>query len=181
MIIARDNYLEANTFDALIDYCKSDFQIVKMGEKEFSVLETPKDLLPLLEVEGHNLILSFIRSAHENFDTDLRIHADHIIEGKKAVLASVLYIEVKDSGTAFYSHKQYGSILPVTVSNEEFDRLIIEDSNDESKWIMTDFISGVPNRLLMYDANMFHSKYPKVIKNGVRKVLVNFYERAEMP
>lgn len=181
MILVQDDYLKIDTFNSLKEYCTSDFQIVKVGEKNFSVLETPKDLLPLLEVKGHNLILSFIRSADKNFDTDLRIHADHIIEGKKAVLASVLYIDVKDSGTAFYSHREYGRLLPVTVSNEEFDRLIIEDSNNESKWVMTDFISGVPNRLLIYDANMFHSKYPKVIKNGVRKVLVNFYERAETP
>lgn len=181
MIIAQDNYLETSTFDALKEYCKSDFEIVKMGEKDFSVLQTPKDLLPLLKVEGHDLILSFIRSAHKDFDTDLRIHADHIINGDKAVLASVLYIgddDITPNGTAFYTHTKYGRQLPSDVSKEEFDRMIVEDSNDISKWVMTDFISAVPNRLLMYDANMFHSKYPKKIEKGVRKVLVNFYRKS---
>jgi len=180
MIYVIDNFFTPENFKFLQEYCKQDFTIQDVGGKSFSTLPTPQEILPLLSIDGHKLILSFIRSAYKGFDTDARIHSDGIIMGEKTVLATVIYLNdpkgVTPNGTAFFRHSKYGLSLP-DVTNEEFDRLITEDSNDESKWEQTDFISAVPNRLLAYSANYFHAKYPKEITEGIRKVLVAFFAK----
>lgn len=179
-----DQFLPEAAFEDLQNYCyEEDFQIVKHGDKEFSVLPTPKYLHEFLQIPGHELILTFIRSARVDFDTDARIHADNIIEGKKTALASVLYINpegtVSKNGTAFWKHHKHGYELPQDVSNEEFDRLITEDSNDLSKWEQLDIIYARPNRHLLYNSNHFHSKYPSQIEEGTRIVLVCFYSKKQ--
>lgn len=137
----------------------------------------------MLQVEGHEMILSFIRKAYKGFDNEIRIHADNIISGSKTSLAAVLYINDPDgvtpNGTSFWKHTDYGYQLPENISNEEFDRLITEDSNNLSKWSKTDFISAIPNRLLLYNSNYFHSKYPAEIEAGERIVAVAFYKKTE--
>ncbi len=179
MIFVQDNYLPTEVFKQLQDYCLNNkFEIVKVGEKEFSVLEPPKDILNYFQAEGYELIFSFIRSAHKDFDTDYRIHADNIIQGRKTKMASVLYInndDVSPNGTAFYKHHKHGLMLPESCTEEEFDRLLEEDTNDLSKWEEMGYIRAVPNRLLMYDANYFHAKHPNKIEKGIRVVLVLFY------
>lgn len=178
-----ENFLSETVFNQLQEYCKlNEFEIVKAREKEFSILETPNFVMDFLEIEGYDLILTFIRSAKKDFDTDARIHADNIIMGEKTALASVLYInpegEVSENGTAFWKHHQYGEELPDTISNQEFDRLLIEDSNNLSKWQHVETVFSKPNRQLLYNSNLFHSKYPKVIEEGIRMVLVCFYSKA---
>lgn len=180
MIQIIDNYFDEKSFQTIKEYCKKDFKIIKLGEKEFSVLETPDIIIPALQINGFKLITTFIRSAYKGFDNEHRIHADNVIEGYKTDLASVFYIsgdEVCDNGTAFFKHHKYGRELPKDVTNQEFDRLIKEDSNDMSKWEMQDFVKGIPNRMVMYSSNIFHSKFPDEIDRGVRKVMVNFYSK----
>jgi len=179
-----DNFLPQQAFKDLQQHCRvNNFEIVKLGEKEFSVLETPNPLLEFFKIPGHQLVLTFIRSAKNDFDTDLRIHADNIINGHKTALASVLYInekgEVPPNGTMFWIHKTHGDQLDKSVSNEEFDRLITEDSNDLSKWEESDIIYAKPNRQLLYNSNYFHSKWPAKIEKGERKVLVCFYSKID--
>jgi len=180
MITIHDNFLGQHAFDWLQEYCKQDFNIVTVGDKQFSVLETPKEVIASLQIPNHEIILSFIRNAYCDFDTDWRIHADNIIQGEKSKLASVLYINkprgVTENGTAFWEHKTCGLSLPSNISNEDFDRLLLEDSDDLSKWKQKDFIANVPNRFLTYDSNYFHSKFPNKIENGTRIVLVTFYK-----
>lgn len=181
MIQIRNDFLPKDKFDILQLYTKvNEFKITKAGDKEFSTLDTPQFVLPYLRVPGHEIILTFIRNAYKGFDDELRIHADHIIAGHKTQLASVLYINdpenVTPNGTAFWKHHEHGYKLHPDTSPEEFDRLLTEDSNDESKWLKTDFISNVPNRFLLYDSNLFHSKHPKEITEGTRIVLVIFYK-----
>lgn len=180
MIKVQDNYLPDPLFQKLQDYCyQNDFERVQAGEKEFEILKVPPEILPYLEIEGYEINLSFIRRAHKDFDTDWRIHADNIINGKKTLLASVLYINkaegVSENGTAMWIHEKYGTHLPDAASNEEFDRLLLEDSNDLSKWKKREYIKNEPNRLLTYSATIFHSKYPHIIELGERIVLVAFY------
>lgn len=183
MIKIQDNYLPGKTKKKLYDFIDSnEFQLIKLGEKEFSYIETPSFMFPFLEEKDHDLILSFIRRAYKGFDNDLRIHADNIINGFKTSKAKVLYLtgnEVGLNGTCFYSHNIHGRILPKDVSNEEFDRILTEDSNDESKWTSIDFVQAKKNRLLTYNSNYFHSKYPKEIEQGQRIVLVAFYKEKD--
>lgn len=184
MIKVIDNYLPKEVFDGLENYTSiSDFEIVDGGNKLFSALETPSYMYPYLMQDGYSIVFSFIRSAYDGFDEELRIHADNIINGHRVAIASVLYINypkgVTKNGTAFYSHKHYGYRLPSNCSEEEYNEIILLDANDKSMWTKTDYISSKPNRLLVYDANYFHSKYPSKIKQGIRKVLVTFYIKNE--
>lgn len=179
-MIVTNNFLPIQAFKDLQFYCdNNDFQTVKAGDKEFSVLQTPQSLIEFFKIPGHELVLTFIRSARINFDTELRIHADNIINGHKTVLASVLYIneeeEVSTNGTVFWKHHTHGYELESTVSEKEFNRLITEDSNDYEKWEQKDMVYARPNRQLLYNSNQFHSKWPPVINKGERKVLVCFY------
>jgi hypothetical protein len=180
MIKVTDNFLPKKAFEDLQNYCNSnEFKTIQAGEKEFLVLDTPRDLLDFLIIEDHNLVLTFIRKAHRNFDTDWRIHADNIINGYKTELASVLYINKKETenGTAFWIHDKYGKKLPKDIEPKEFDRLITEDANNLEKWTMDSVIGNQENRLLTYTSNYFHSKFPNKIEEGERIVLVCFYEK----
>ena len=178
-----DDFLPKETFKKLQKYCEGKFTIVNAGDKQFSVLPLPEFITQFLEIDGYVRIFSFIRSAYKDFDNEYRIHADNIILGEKVSVASVLYINnsegVTKNGTAFYEHYLHGKELSECVSNEEFNRLLLEDSNDLSKWKITDYIESKPNRLLKYNANKFHSKLPKSIEIGTRIVLASFYKKID--
>ncbi|WP_286399309.1 hypothetical protein [Myroides odoratimimus] len=181
MIHIENNFLPQELFEELQNYClNTPFERVKLGEKEFDFLRVPDNILPYLKEENHELIVTFIRRALPDFDTDLRIHADNIIQGEKTALAKVLYINPKGNtsknGTAFWEHHTHGEELPEDVTNEEFDRLITEDSNDLSKWNFKKVFYSEPNKMVRYKANLFHSKYPAKITTGERIVLVAFYK-----
>lgn len=180
MIYIQNNYLPKEIFSKLQNYCfNSEFEIKQVGEKQFSVLKTPDYILPYLQAQGKGLVLTFIRSAYKGFDNELRIHADNKINGETTSLASVLYISNNDitpNGTRFFKHHHYGIELPRDCSNEEFDRLITEDSNNFDKWSGTDLVNAEPNKLLMYNSQLFHAKYPSEITEGKRIVLVAFYK-----
>lgn len=184
MIYVRDNFFEEQTFKSLQEYCKQEFVIQKAGEKEFLVLPTPEDLIPLLQMDGHEMVLTFVRQAHREFDTTLRVHGDGIIQGKKTSIASVLYINdengVTPNGTRFFKHITHNYKLPHDVSNEEFDRLIKEDANNPDCWKEVDRINARPNRMLVYESSLFHAKFPKKILRGKRTVLVSFYSKLEV-
>ncbi len=184
MIQIINDHLPGEYFNILQRYClENEFRIVKMGDKEFSVLETPVEFIPFFNMPGHEIVLTFIRSAYPGFDTDYRIHADNIIDGHKTSFASVLYINnpelVTPNGTAFWEHQTHGHRLNESVTNEEFDRLLSEDANDLSKWEQTAYVVNVPNRLVLYDSQLFHSKHPDQIKSGQRIVLVTFYKKSK--
>lgn len=180
MINIEDNFLSKHSFARLQDWVSANqFQIHTVGDKDFSVMPVPDHVLPLLEIEGHDMILTFLRNANKETNTDLRIHCDGIIENRKTSLARVLYLNDRftctENGTAFYEHHIHGIKAPDDISEEEFNRLLTEDSNNHIVWYETDFVSARPNRMLTYDSSYFHSKYPQVIEKGERVVLVAFY------
>jgi len=174
-----------DVFIGLQNYAYSnEFLNQEIGEGKYILfLPTPNELLKYFEVKGHDLILSFIRKADAENDTLPNIHADHKLFGHKVSLASVLYLnkieDCEDNGTAFYDHIKYGMELPSDVSDEEHDRILREDSNYLDNWKQTNNVANVPNRRVLYDGNMFHSKYPYQITKGTRLVLVCFYKESE--
>lgn len=172
-----DDFLPNSLFELLRSYTlNSEFQIFDTGEKLFSYIQTPDDVNEYISEKYGEPILTFIRRAYEGFDEDPRIHCDGIISGVKPHNAMVLYLnepgEVDDNGTAFYRHLEHGWVF--NSDEEEFNRLLLEDANDISKWDIVSYVSSKPNRALIYDCNMFHSKYPYKITGGVRYVLVAF-------
>lgn len=177
-----DNFLPENTFNRLQYYCESNkFDIITAGDKQFSVIDIPENIYPYLEIEGYKRVFSFIRSAYNGFDEEARIHADNIIMGERVSLASVLYINspegVTENGTSFFKHHLHGKELSECISEEEYNRMILEDSNNLDKWVQTDCIESKPNRLLKYNSQFFHSKSPDRIEKGVRIVLASFYKK----
>ncbi|QRE03526.1 DUF6445 family protein [Flavobacterium psychrophilum] len=183
MIKITDNFLKQKQFENLQEYCKDEFKIVTVGGKQFSILETPEWVLKHLEIPEHELILTFIRNAYKGFDDEVRIHADNIINGCKTALAQVLYINnsknITKNGTCFYDHINYGPELPKDISDADFNSLLTNDSNNALLWTKTDVITAKPNRLLTYNSNYFHSKWPASIEEGTRIVLVAFHVKKQ--
>jgi hypothetical protein len=175
------DFLPKNVFIKLQNYCyENEFKIIKTIDKDFCLLETPDFMYPYLERTNKELIMTFIKKSNLFFDTELRIHADGLINNQKSDTAAVLYINAKENitrnGTEFFSHHKYKHSLPDNVTDEEFDRLLIEDSKDKCKWCRTNVVYSEPNKLISYDSNMFHSKFPQVIEEGDRIALVAFYK-----
>jgi hypothetical protein len=178
----QHNFLSEENFERLQKYCyNTDFKITQVGEKLFSLLQTPEFILEFLAIKNHTLILSFIRESYDGFESKLNIHADNRLEGEKVALASVLYInypeEVTLNGTAFYKHHIHGTQLPDNCSDEEHNRLLIEDANDYNKWTLEDYAPNIPNSIVNYNGSLFHSKFPANIDKGLRIVLVAFYKK----
>lgn len=179
----QDNFLPQHIFLKLKKFISNtDFKIIDIGaNRKISVIETPQFVTNFLKVENHKLITSFLRESNDGFDNQLNIHADNLIKSEKIALASVLYIneinQATANGTAFYKHEKYGEKLPEDISDEEYNRMLLEDANDKTKWICYHHIASIPNKLLTYDARLFHAKYPLNIDKGNRIVMVNFYSK----
>ena len=64
------------------------------------------------------------------------------------------------------------------INTEEFNNIILKDSNNKDKWILKSIIGAKKNRLISYPCNYFHSKYPNEF-NKERIVFVMFYKYVE--
>ena len=97
-----------------------------------------------------------------DFERDYGIHVYNIINVMLTSLVSVLYInsedEVTESGIVTWIQYKYGTDLPINISEQEFDRLLIGDSNELSKWKLNYFVVRRLNRLVIYNSKTFHSK-----------------------
>lgn len=80
------------------------------------------------------------------------VHAD-----TSARWAGLVYLSPRtesDGGTRFYQHKKTG--LMRFPENEELRKLVLEDRLKPSCWEEIDRVGFVYNRLLIYDALLFH-------------------------
>ena len=183
MIYVKDNFLPKEVYESLRNYSEG-FEKYPTPGKDFWVKDVPHDLKTYIvnkleSIEGNKIenILCFLREAKKGQDNNWRIHNDTAIMGCKPDRAIVLYIkggEDKLHGTAFWEHENYGHTY-IESDAKEFDRMLIEDANDKSKWKLGTVIGHKDNRLLSYPCDYFHSKYPKEYKNQ-RVVLVMFYK-----
>lgn len=80
---------------------------------------------------------------------------------------AIVYLTDHDepTGTAFYRHKPTGLIeMPSFAEQVELgiDEELAEDmvSRDVDKWELVDYVEGKKNRALIFDAPLFHSRYP---------------------
>ena len=77
------------------------------------------------------------------------IHSDH-----NNMWAGVCYLTPNaplSSGTAFYMHKETGNTK--AIGTVDFG----EDSQDYTKWEMTDRVCNIYNRLILFRGNLFHA------------------------
>lgn len=87
------------------------------------------------------------------------IHADQTTSW-----AGVIYLTPDaplSGGTGLFRHKETGLEVAPKLANGEYDeaimRKIYEDSQDMTKWEMTNFIGNVYNRLILYRGDIFHT------------------------
>ena len=186
MIYIKDNFLPESLYTELLNY-SDEFNEVKTPGKSFWVKELPNEFIKYItdkleKLEGKKIknILAFLREAKEGQDNDWRIHNDTIIQGQQPDRAIVLYIKGNEdrlNGTAFWEHESYGHTY-IDSNEEEFNRMLKNDSNDRSKWKLNSVVGYKDNRLVSYPGNYFHSKYPNEYKNQ-RIVLIMFYKYEE--
>jgi len=183
MIYIEDNFLPKELLDRVLED-KSNYEEFVTPGKSFWVKRPSIDFITwvcgrISEIEGKGIlpVLGFFREAKEGQDNDWRIHNDSIIEGKQPDRAIVLYISENNycdlNGTAFWEHWKHGETFE-DIEPEEYNRLLIEDSNDRDKWILKSVVGHRQNRLVSYPCNYFHSKYPNEFLNS-REVFVMFY------
>ena len=183
MIYIKDNFLPKELYESLLNY-SFDFEEFKTPGESFWVKKIPIELEDFIvkkleDIEGREIknVLCFLREANSENDTDWRIHNDTEIDGDQPDRAIVLYIkssELSLNGTAFWEHENYGNKY-IKSNLEEFNRMLIEDSNDKSKWRLNSVVGFEENRLLSYPCEYFHSKYPNKYEEQ-RVVLVMFYK-----
>jgi hypothetical protein len=177
-----DNFLPSKVFLELRRYCEeTEFKSVYIADKPVFILKPPQIVLPYLKIEGHSVILAFIRCDCQEHLEPLNIHADGLINGNKTSIAVKIYIN-KESGvtpnaTCFYTHNSHGIKLPDDVSWKEYTRLLKKDSSDEQKWLKTDCVANKSNRRLVYDSNLFTSREPSQISSGRRTILEVYYKK----
>jgi len=188
MINVIDNFLDDNTYKATYDKLSSnEFKEVPAGDKSFWVqFSTPEfdrlvlDKISRAEGVKRRNIFSFFRVATDKVDTDWRIHSDAIINGERPERALVLYLSPSTMeglhGTAFWKHKELGDCLPENVSFEEYDKVLLNESNNIEKWDLHSVIGYKINRAVCYPCNYFHSKYPNIGWTEGRMVYVMFYK-----
>ena len=188
MIYFIDDFLPNYILDETIkDLSSQNYEEVKFPEKSFYVQEAGHAFINhvcsiLNNVEGNaiNPILSFFRVSDNMLDTNWRIHSDLKIDGQQPDRALVLYIsprKIKElHGTALWRHKNYGKSLPKETTNEEYDRMILKESENLDNWTLDSVIGYEQNRAISYPANYFHSKYPNKSWKSGREIFVMFYK-----
>lgn len=87
------------------------------------------------------------------------IHAD-----QTTTWAAVIYLTPNaplSGGTGLFRHKETGLNMAPKLPNGEYDMSIMDeiykDSQDMTKWEMTNFVGNVYNRLIMYRGDIFHT------------------------
>ncbi len=185
MIYFIDNFISYENLNKL-DVYLNNFQEVDTGEKKFWVMDVPDNILnifceriKLIEGKTPEVLLSMFRISDNERDIDWRIHCDGIINNDVPKRAAIFYISKSKynslHGTAFWEHKKYGDYLN-NDKLENFNKLLLKDSNNLEVWNLKSVIGYKRNRLLSYSANYFHSKYPNKSWQSGRKILVIFYK-----
>ena len=179
-IIVKDN--------AIPRYCEIETWIQRFAEFESKVVNKKEYITSDLPVHLNvhivkaiqsylkkdiNPIYHYLRLSTKKLDTDIRIHTDGTM---KAQYAAVLHFSdspmispEKSYGTAFWSHLQYGHKIESYVTDAEQNRILTEDASALSLYTMDGFVYCKKNRLLIYPANHFHSRYPFVSWGKTKK------------
>ncbi len=187
MIYVDDDFLDVETLDSVITYLtENEFKKLTAGDKDFWCQMSNDDFdayvlskLEMKEQKELRSVFSFFRVSNDELDTDWRIHADTVIMGEQPERAIVLYLSDSYSdglhGTAFWEHVDMGYAQPLDVTDDEFDEILLRDSDDLDKWSLNSVVGYKPNRLVSYPCNYFHSKYPNKSWKEGRVVFVMFY------
>lgn len=102
--------------------------------------------------------------------------------------------EARDlTGTAFFKHAVIGSrsrpntekLIEAGLDPYVVTEALIGDTFDESKWLMTEFASMVPNRAIVFPADRWHARYPREswgdLPSSGRLIWFGFFKEADTP
>lgn len=126
---------------------------------------------------------SHIRLGTENTPLTHYIHAD----SDGAQFACVVYLNNPscDTGTMFWKHKSTGIDRLEQPADPCLFELFSKHISDESKWDKLEYVEAKENRAVIFDAALFHSRYPQTlpIKEGdtPRLVCTIFFNKIEVP
>jgi hypothetical protein len=124
--------------------------------KRVAILEIPgiRDMIEGLfgPVDMHGMAF---RLNYNEEEPNAAIHSD-LGWGTHAL---VHYLCEGEGGTAFWRHKESGSVRIDTGDNWLFEK-VVRDWNDELKWSMREMHHVKFNRALIYESALFHSRYP---------------------
>ena len=180
-----DNFMPQQVLEETIKFTEdTGFEWVEAGDKKFFCMHPTETLKHLSnEMISHLIgqpltpIFSFIRRATDEIDTDWNIHADQFVNGDTPTLAAVWCISEKPkdtlNGTAFWSHKDYGTHLTGDVEAYEAQRA---NENRLDQFELDNIVSYKQNRVIIYDANRFHSAYPNKAWPEGRDVMASFFK-----
>ena len=104
----------------------------------------------------------FFRVTNEGMERAY-IHSDR--ETGNHTCIAYLSEHAQDSGTAFYTHKRTG-LVEMPSFQQMQDSGIMDEmredmvSRDPDKWVQTDYVRGAYNRALIFNAPLFHSRFP---------------------
>jgi hypothetical protein len=188
MINVLDDFLSEELHESVYNKLKSnEFEVVETPGKNFWVQysndEFDKIIIDKLsEIHSNSIqnVLGFFRMSNQEADTDWRIHTDSIINNDRPTHTLVIYISDSQMkglhGTAFWNHPEFGDKLPEDVSEERYDYMLTNEANNLDLWELTSVVGYKPNRGVIFNADSFHSKYPKVSWESGRMIYVMFYK-----
>ena len=103
--------------------------------------------------------MSHVRMGNEKTPLTNYIHADNAA----CKYACVWYLNdpLCDTGTQFWRHNETGmDRMPWPPPQDLWDATD-RDTQDESKWTKLEYTQAKANRAVLFDSQLFHSRYPK--------------------
>jgi len=160
-ILIIDNFLHVNIANKIrqeaidakyIDWLGHDGQVYK----RISIVDN-QDIRDTIEKHCGkvDMLGMAFRLNYEGEEPNQSIHTD-VGWGTHAL---VLYLNDGPSGTAFWKHKPSGKdrLNPHDLMTYSSVR---KDWTDESKWEQIDFVPMIFNRGIIYESELFHSRWP---------------------
>ena len=124
--------------------------------KRVCLIEVPGVTEMLQGVLGPvHIVAMFLRLNYEGEGTSSLIHTDLGLGSH----AFVLYLNDGPSGTAFWKHKETGTIC-LNVGDDWLYEKVCKDWDRENAWERIRYVEMKFNRLVMYESHLFHSRYP---------------------
>lgn len=132
----------------------------ELKKEDIFWLEAEKIMGVALERSG----FGFFRINRKTDKPPTYVHADDEISKYSAILYLTPPL-FPQSGTAFWRHRKTGMVhWPERHHLEHFGmddaQQFIDDGMDQTKWEMLRLVEAQPNRLLIFQSRLFHSRYP---------------------
>lgn len=148
------------------------------GEEYTGVGECALPVKPSLErLIGRPVSIKFSHIRLGTKDTPLTHYIHRDLGGAKYTLVAYLSEPNCITGTAFWTHKSTG----IDVANPQLPGIetALQEIDDEDKWKMNLLVGSKLNRAVIFNSQLFHSRYPKDLQISIddpRIVVSTFFD-----